>query len=221
MFSGESLRTIPHILPFLLLLAVAGCSPVLATEPAIEPVTAALFVDDFSDPQSGWTPAPVTDAEAGYADGAYRLYTAAANRDIRSGPGLNLADVRIEADAIRIGGDRNNRFGLICRLTQSGDYYIFLVSSDGYYGIGKVTGSQYALLGSEALLPSDKIPTGTTYLHLRADCVGERLVLYVNGQKLHEASDPDLKSGDVGLAAGAYQAGGAEILFDNFAVYAP
>ena len=30
-------------------------------------------------------------------------------------PGLKFTDVRIEVDALKVGGERDNRFGIICR----------------------------------------------------------------------------------------------------------
>ena len=157
---------------------------------------------------------------ADYEDGVYRIRVNQANADVWASPGLDLADARIEVDAIKVGGDRNNRFGILCRVSP-GQFYIFLVSSDGYYGIGKVIDNQYQLLGSAALLQNEFIPKGSAYLHLRVDCVEDLLRLFVNGEKIAEVRDQDLRSGDIGLAAGAYTANGADILFDNFQVFQP
>jgi hypothetical protein len=207
------------IYTFLLLLLLSACSllPTAPTAPAAAPM---LYRDDFSNPASGWQPIPQGGGTAGYADGAYRITVSAANTDLWSVPGLALSDVRLEVDAIKVSSDRNNRFGLLCRVQNGVNFYVFLVSSDGYYGIARVLGPQYQLLGADSLLPSDKIPQGTAYLRLRADCVKDRLALYVNGQLIHEARDDQLASGDVGLLAGAYNPG-ADIFFDNFTVYPP
>jgi hypothetical protein len=201
------------------LLGVA-CQPVLKTAPA-NPAPRLLYQDDFSNPQSGWTASVSSPGTAGYSDGVYRFNINQANQDAWASPGLDLTDTRLEVDAIKVGGDRNNRFGLLCRMSDASHFYIFLISSDGYYGIGKINGDEYRLLGSESLLPTEKIPRGSAYLRLQADCQQDRLTLYVNGVKIAEARDSDFISGDVGILAGAYNTPGVDILFDNFAVYKP
>jgi hypothetical protein len=73
----------------------------------------------------------------------------------------------------------------------------------------------------DALQPSKAIRLGTALNRLRADCVADRLTLYVNGEKLVEVQDTEFASGDVGLIAGTYQSAGTDIRFDNFIVYQP
>jgi hypothetical protein len=68
---------------------------------------------------------------------------------------------------------------------------------------------------------SDKILKGDATNHIRADCVGDTLTLYVNGEKLAEAKDSDFTSGDVGLMAGTFDQVGVDIRFDNFVVSRP
>jgi hypothetical protein len=184
-----------------------------------------LYTDDFSNPSTGWIPGSSANGnpvgEANYVDGVYRIRVDQLNSDIWATPGLNLGDTRIEVDAIKVGGDRNNRFGILCRADGTEKFYVFLISSDGYYGIGKINGTNYQLLGSQSLLPSEKIPKGSAYLHLRADCIRDRLTLFVNGEKIFEVQDGEFQKGDVGVIAGAYNSAGADILFDNFTVYNP
>jgi hypothetical protein len=206
------------------LILCSACQPILA-EPGSSQAAHLLYTDDFSNPSSGWTPGSSASSsavgEANYIDGIYRIRVGQPNSDVWATAGLNLGDTRIEVDAIKVDGDRNNRFGILCRAQGSERFYVFLISSDGYYGIGKINGSDYRLLGSEALLPSDKIPKGSAYLHLRADCVQDCLTLYVNGERILETHDSEFQKGDVGVIAGAYNSVGADILFDNFTVYKP
>jgi hypothetical protein len=65
------------------------------------------------------------------------------------------------------------------------------------------------------------IAQGNAVNQLRADCVGNRLSLYVNQQKFAEVEDSDFTIGDVGLMTGAYQTPGVEVHFDNFYVIKP
>jgi hypothetical protein len=180
-----------------------------------------LFKDDFSNPNSGWNRIATVQGQTDYADGVYRILVNEPNLDIWSTPGRDYQDVRIEVDALKVGGERDNRFGLICRAVDLQDFYSLIISSDGYYGIGKISGQDYHLIGMDALQPSNAILKGSALNHLRADCIGDTLALYVNGQKLGEVRDADFASGDVGLIAGTYDQPGSDIRFDNFIVYQP
>lgn len=179
-----------------------------------------VFTDDFSDPKSGWNQVVAADGETTYADGVFRILVNAPNMDIWARPRLDLRDARIEVDTIKVGGDRNNRFGIICRL-QGVNFYTFMISSDGYFGIGKVKDEIYELVGMSSLQPSEAIQVGSAANHLRADCIGNRLSFYVNGALLAEVQDDDLASGDIGLIAGSYGTTGVDIRFDNFIVSTP
>ena len=57
--------------------------------------------------------------------------------------------------------------------------------------------------------------------HLRADCIGDSLVFYVNYQLIAGASDAELATGDVGLLAGSFTQPGVDVLFDHFVVMQP
>ena len=179
-----------------------------------------LFQDDFSDPSSGWnrvnTPSGISD----YNDGAYRIFVNQAFTDIWSLSGSAFGDAIIEVDTLKVGGPRDNRFGLICRA--DGDrFYLFVISSDGFYGIGKASGEEYTLIGMESMQPSSAIVQGTALNRLRADCVGQTLALYVNGQLVKLVQDSEFVSGDIGLIVGTYAIPGTDILFDNFVVIEP
>jgi hypothetical protein len=57
--------------------------------------------------------------------------------------------------------------------------------------------------------------------HIRADCIQDKLSLYVNGVHLIDVIDGDLLEGNVGLIAGTWDTPGTDILFDNFLVIQP
>jgi hypothetical protein len=120
-----------------------------------------------------------------------------------------------------VGGERDNRFGIVCRVLSPTDFYTLMISSDGFYGIGKVKEGQFELIGARAMQPSSAILQGSAINHLRADCIGETLALFVNGQKVAEERDAEFTFGDVGLLAGSYENPGVDIRFDNFVVTKP
>lgn len=180
-----------------------------------------LFQDDFSDPSSGWDRVNEAAGITDYADGAYRIFVNTINTDIWSNPKLNFSDVRVEVDATKMGGSDNNDFGVICRYQDPDNYYFFIASSDGYYGIGRFFQGRQELIGVESMPPSEVINQGNATNHLRADCIGPRLSLYVNSEFLTQVEDTAFASGDVGLLAGSLDSPGVDIYFDNFKVLKP
>lgn len=201
-------------------LASLACSFALGSTP--EPSSSnVLFQDDFSDPNSGWDRVNEEQGLTDYADGAYRIFVNIADTDVWANPGLSFSDVSIEVDATKVGGDDDNDFGVICRYQDNQNFYFFLISSDGYYGIGKMINGDQSWIGVDAMPPSDIIKTGNTTNNIRATCIGSKLSLYVNDQFVDEQEDSTLSSGDVGLMAGTFSNPGTDILFDNFVVLQP
>ena len=126
----------------------------------------------------------------------------------------------MEVDAGKLGGPDENRIGLICRFTGN-DYYFFLISSDGFYGVGIYKGGQAVLLGQSEMQVNSNIKTGLAVNHLRADCVGGTLTFYVNGFQVTSVQDATLKSGDIGMLAGTFAQPGVDMIFDNFVALKP
>jgi hypothetical protein len=180
-----------------------------------------LFQDDFSDPSSGWDRVNVEAGVTDYLDGAYRIFVNTSDSDVWANPGLKFDDVYIEVDATKIGGADDNDYGVICRYQDSDNFYFFVISSDGYYGLGKVSQGKQRLLGMDSMPPSEVIKKGNVTNHLRAGCVGNTLSLAINDELLIEEADPDFTSGDVGLIAGSFSEAGVDIHFDNFVVIKP
>jgi hypothetical protein len=180
-----------------------------------------LYKDDFSNAASGWNRVDATDRATDYAAGVYRILVKGRNIDVWARPGLSFEDVRVEVDGTKVGGDDNNDFGVICRYQNDQNFYFLVISSDGYYGIAKRKDGQVSMLGSTMMASSDQIKQGSAANHLRVDCVGSTLRLFVNDVMVAETQDADYQQGDVGLLAGSFDVPGTEILFDNFVVLKP
>jgi hypothetical protein len=179
-----------------------------------------LFQDDFAHPLSGWDRLLTAEGTMDYDGGGYRMLVNSLNTNFWSTPHKNFDNVRMEVDAGKLGGPDENRIGLICRFTGN-DYYFFLISSDGFYGMGIYTSGQAILLGQSEMQTSTNIKTGLAVNHLRADCTGETLTFYANGFQIASVQDSRLKSGDVGLLAGTFAQPGVDIILDNFVVLKP
>jgi hypothetical protein len=181
-----------------------------------------LFFDDFTDPSSGWDTVDTTDYYSNYYENSYRMIVNTDMSDSWANPGNNVfQDVHIEVDATKNDGPDDNDFGLICRYQNESEFYYAVISSDGYYGILKTTSDSTSHLGFDELQPSNAIYQGATTNHIRFDCVGDVLTLYVNGQLIDQQTDSSYISGNVGLIAGTYDVPGTDILFDNYTVIQP
>jgi hypothetical protein len=207
------------ILLAFLALGLAACQPAAAD--ASPGPGAVLWSDDFTGTASGWTVAAGPAGELNYYQGTFRIIVNAPAYDLWSLTDHIFRDVHVEADAGRLGGPEENRFGLVCRFRDPGNFYFFVVSSDGYYAIGKVSGGTRSLLGQEMMAYSPAIVTGILPNHLRFDCVGDTLTAYANSRQVAQARDGDHLAGDVGLLAGTFGQPGVEIIFDNFIVTNP
>lgn len=184
-----------------------------------------VFKDDFSDTNGGWpekSEPGVSTIE--YEDGGYRILVEKIGLTQTISLGEDFADVRIEVDAKKLGGPNDNQFGVHCRHNgNKGDTqsYFFWITSDGYAVIGLHSKGDWHYLSSENMIYSDAINQGEKNNHIRADCIGNKLTLYVNGQKIAEITDKTLSRGDVALDAGAFRKGGVDIFFDNLIIYQP
>ena len=178
-----------------------------------------LFQDKFENNVSGWDRLSNDGGIMDYDSGGFRILVRQPNMNYWSTPEKNFGDVRVEADVTRLNGPTENRAGLICRY-QHGDYYFFIISNDGFYGIGKFIGGQTLLLGQGTMLPSEFIQKDAMN-HLRADCIGNTLTLYVNFNQIASVQDSDFANGDIGVLAGAFSEPGVDMLFQNFVVIQP
>lgn len=212
------------ILFSLLLLASTACSTATPTASVPQdqsvPSGSVLFQDDFSSRDTGWDRLLAAEGTMDYDAGGYRVLVNALNTNFWTTPHRNFSDVRMEVDAGKLGGPDENRIGLICRFNGN-DYYFFMISSDGFYGIGIFSGGQASLLGQSEMQTSPEIKTGLAVNHLRADCVGETLAFYINGFPVASTQDSTLKSGDIGLLGGTFTQPGVDLVFDNFVVLKP
>jgi hypothetical protein len=212
----ESMRLL-FIFIILILTSMACFSTSTQTAPSD-----VLFSDDFSNTSKNWNQYTDSSHTIDYYNNAFRIIVNDIRTNAWSNPGKeNFIDTRIEVDATKNSGPDDNNFGIICRYNNSNMFYYGIVSSDGYYSIMKMNSDNGVFLGRNSMLESDKINRGTTTNHIRFDCVGSTLTLYVNGFQIDQQTDTDYTTGNVGLIGGTLGIGGTDILFDNFYVYKP
>lgn len=204
------------------LLGACGSVPT-ASQPesqVLPPSGSVLFQDDFAQATTGWDRFQVGEGIMDYDAGGYRILVNALQTNFWATPRKSFSDARIEVDTGKLAGPDENRIGLICRYND-GDYYFFIITSDGFYAIGLFKDGQASLLGQAEMTSSTSINQGLAVNHLRADCTGNTLTFYVNGFQIAQAQDATLASGEVGLLAGTFETSGVDIVFDNFVVLQP
>ncbi len=207
-------------------LLAAACTP--PGTPAPPGTPGVIFYDDFSQTTSGWDQHTGSDATTDYDNGRYLIAVEEPGVDVWGRPGLELTDLSLDVDARYLAGPTNNEFGVFCRYSRSSDgrnsFYFFLISSDGYYALGKVVNDVRTILNPEAgsFQPAPAVRLEPEAVnHLAATCHGNQFALAVNGTPSGEFTDDALPQGDIGLLAGTFDEGGVRIDFDNVVVRPP
>jgi len=181
-----------------------------------------LFEDDFSYVLSGWPMDSDTDSSLDYSDGQYEISIYQVDYIACGTPGEFFTDADIEVEATFVSGGYDSAFGIICRHVDIDNFYVFVIDSDGYFGIFKtINAGDFTLVDSEYMDYSDAIRRGEQTNRLRAVCDGDRLSLSVNGELLIEVTDTDLTGGDVGLIVATGTTPNTTVLFDNLIIRKP
>lgn len=181
-----------------------------------------LFEDDFSKPPNGWGTMEKDGGEIRFSYDGMMISVYLPNFMYWSLNGKKFSDARVEVDAVLADGSANNTFGVICRFKDDRNFYGFVLSHDGYYGIFKYLDGRMVMASGDGKMGfSDAIRQGGVVNHLQATCQGNVLSFRVNDTLLAEVVDDSFKTGKVGLIAGAYNEPGVVVFFDNFKVFQP
>jgi len=185
----------------------------------------ALFQDDFGgEKDCGWALYNRGGTVVEINEGVLRMSTSQPGQIWWTNPGQSFDDVIMTTDSRQISGPNNNAYGTICRYQNEENFYVFLISGDGYYTIGKYTSDSPSityLTENGEYQYSDVINQGNATNQIRASCIGQELSLTVNGITLTTVTDPTFVIGDVGLAVSALDPGTAVVEYTNFRVVEP
>lgn len=185
-----------------------------------------LFQDDFSNADSGWGEYTSQYGTTGYEDGGYLIHIVTTKRILWTSPAPNTFqnDVRIEVDATKTSGeDDSSQYGVFCRYQDENNFYYLAVSSNGYAAIfDEINGKIQTISSSDGKWnDANGIKGGSETNHIRADCIGEKLALYVNGNQVATATSDTFSGGGVALTGGTFDQGGTNILFTHFYIFRP
>ncbi len=163
-----------------------------------------------------WNTSDGTEYGASLVDGVYRMYLNSANWMVWAESSMITNDnIIMELDTELVSGSVENNQGMICRYSDDNNFYMLTIGNDGWVEIMKIfQGVQTSLFGEFTDGLVDPVRN-----HLQGFCIGDRLVLYVNGKLGADVRDSDLASGDAGLIIGSYDNPQVTVNFDNFLVY--
>jgi hypothetical protein len=213
------------VLLAMMLLVSCDILPIAQSGPDACDSGEALFFDDFSGEQvCGWLEYNRGGAVVTLEEGALSVSTSSPGEMWWTNPGRTFEDVVIDVTATQVSGPDDNAYGVICRYQDEENFYLFLISGDGYYAIGKYQSGQDRvtyLTEDGQFAQSDQINQGNASNQLTVSCVGNELSLSVNGYPVLSVTDAEFTSGDIGLAASALQQGTVEVAFDDLRVTSP
>ena len=203
------------------LVRVPGGQREIAAPTGMDAAGAALtFQDDFSSPDPNWNLESGNGVERGVEDGELSLRVVDAQTDAWSTySSANLSDVIVEVDARKAAGPDMNNYGVLCRYKDPDNFYFLQLGSDGTYAISRYLDGDGKMLVDWA--KSSAINTGEGVNHIRVECVGNTLSLYINDTLLTSVVDDGLHQGQIALGLGTYDEGNVEIRFDNLTLKTP
>ena len=152
-----------------------------------------------------------------FDDGKYILNVNQLNTWRTVSLGQNYDNFVLEVEATQQSGPNDNVYGVAVRKVDWNNYYLFLISGDGYYEFAKYQNGTWS--------PSDwrkssAIHTGNATNLIRVECNGTNLSFYANDVKLNDYTDTSFPSGTIGLTCGTNNAkGDVTVAFDNLRIW--
>ncbi|MCS7222019.1 MAG: hypothetical protein RML36_05725 [Anaerolineae bacterium] len=180
--------------------------------------TTPVLTADFRREDDIWSTESDESAARFLERGAYHIRVEAENQIAWTNADVELSDFYLEVETAHVAGSLDNEFGVLFRYVDSENFYMFSISSDGYYRLQKLVNDEWETI--IRWTPSRLIRTGEESVNrLGLLAYGTRIILLVNGEVLDEAEDDTFISGNIGLVVGAFGESGVEIAFDNLNVW--
>ena len=197
--------------------------PTWTASPTLSPTATSpvelVLTETFDDPYAPWMKRKGGNWATGIAKKMYFMSVYGPKIEITSArTWLKLDEVRIEADITHNNG--NGYYGFHCRESAGGNYYTIFITTDGYYGFGENRNDQLTVLESGPLPELDPPidPKGTN--HVRADCRGNALTLYINDVAIDRTTIQGLGVGYVGMMIGTrLEDNRLTVYYDNLMIW--
>lgn len=178
------------------------------------------YIETFDSPGT-WSSGEDAYSTGAVADGVYdfKVFENDISRWVSAGK--QFSDGIYEVEATVIEGPLDNGYGLLFRANpESGDFYLFKISADGYVWIGRYkAGAEDTTIINNHWFESSAIVQGlnvTNRLRVRAEA--GNLIFYVNDQEVGRVTDNTFAAGDVGMLVQTLGGPGVRVQFDNLSV---
>ncbi len=166
--------------------------------------TSVLYFDDFE--QEKW----IVSEKLFYKDGKYHIYSN--DRDWFIWQPVIVDDFSIECEAMYSKGSKDGYFGIIFRLQDENNFYVFQISPYGTYSVVKWQEGKSVTIQQWS---ESKAINNTTPNILKVMAFRNHFSLYVNNVKIKEFTDQSFREGKFGL----YASLAVDAAFDNLIVY--
>jgi len=181
--------------------------------------TGALIFEDLFDTAGPWAVGDTTDSNVAVSGGALTY--------IQKNPGTfsyriigrQGSDFRAEVStALPKGCGSGDKFGLMFRILDANNYYIFQIDCDGRYRLMRFVGGAGTPLIDWT--QSTAIKRGANAANtLRVETKANSMAVFINGEQLGAASDSIFASGRFGLWVGSNVTNNFAVVFDELRVY--
>jgi hypothetical protein len=176
-----------------------------------------LLAETFANPSSsrlGENEDP--EVRSTFVDGAYEIQVKAPELITWNTLDGVYNDVAIQVETTLINGSETALGGLIFRYQDNQNFYLFSVANDGFYRLEILENDEWLTLidwtSTDAIAPAGMSNT------IRVETRGDRISLFVNEVWLDETVDSTFTDGEMALAVGTFEDGGATIQFDNLVI---
>jgi hypothetical protein len=180
-----------------------------------------ILSDDFSSPK--WGTGTDVDSSVEYANDTLQMIVYTPHWFVWSTPNAeDYQNIHMEVTVINNDTDSTTAFGLMCNQQEVHDnFYYFAVTPAGQYAIAKASQGQkdVFLTNEDQWATSELIPQEAPSYSVGADCSGNTLTLYVNGQEIASVSDSSYISGRVALFTfSGEESTKTDVSFDDFLI---
>lgn len=196
--------------------AVPNASPSTTPTPAPTPKPVALR--ESFDRAETKTLRTGTTSNASFAivDKAYQITVAKPNTFVWSTFGGAFSDGTIRVDVAFHESAHPTAAGIIFRMRDEQNFYMFSISNDGYYALDARENGQWRSVVEWTSWPT--IDSRGVFNHVRVEARGDTFSLYVNDKLMGQAVDQAFSTGGMALAVNTYEQAEGAVLFDSLVV---
>jgi hypothetical protein len=199
--------------------ATSQPTPSPEPSPSPLPVRDLILEDDFEQTET-WATVEEENFNFHYQDGGYRVTNGFTNGAVSSIRNIDYRHILVEVDAEQIAGPEDAYYGVACRWQDTQNYYGLVIGDGGFYAAIRLVDGEIAFL-DKGIVPAGEVYRDSGPNRIAGSCLGDRLILILNGQRLMEVRDETFENGNVGVVVGTRSSGGAVVHFDNFALLRP